>query len=208
MKKLSITQAKPTDDLLSYNFRAVSFIKKIVAHYYHLPLEVFDNTTRNREIINAKHTAIYFCRTNLKVTTNWLGKQFNVDHATTIHVKKKFDNLLSWDKILMREFDDIQNIISFKGLAEAKGVDLHKEYYYIDLNNIVSVKLEPSKAIIFSGWTEDEIKKLMKELYLNGSGEIQEPPETKKHRNTGLYIMERKKKEPINKSNTNKNEKS
>lgn len=199
MKKININMAKPTDDPGSYNLRAVGFIKRIVSDYYKLPYEVYLDKGRTREIINVKHSAIYFCVKNLKVTKEWLGSQFGMDHATIIHATKKIDGLLSWDKILSKEFEDIQNIISFKGLAEAKGVDLHKEYYYIDLNNIISVKVEANKSIVFSGWSSDEVKKFMTELFLNGSGTI-EPEPPKKHINTGLYIMEKYQPKKPNKS--------
>jgi hypothetical protein len=193
------TNKYTTDNLAQLNDRAIKYIKQVVADYYKISPEVYESKSRKREEINAKHTAIYFCYKNLKITRKTLGKYFNVDHASVIHIAKKMKGLLDWDKVLMREYDDLQALIEFKGMANSKVIDLENEYYFINMDDIISAKIDKTKSILFTGMTTSEINQCLNILGIR--------VEIKNHKKTGMYIMEKLKtnnnNDDANSNNTN-----
>lgn len=180
-KSIQITEFNP-----EYNARVIGFIKTIVAEYYKQPVDIYTTKSRKREIVHTKHAVAYFCMTNLKTTTVEVGKALNLDHATIIYSVRKMKGFLDWDLTMKKEFTEIQSIIENKGLAQAKSLNLEKDFYHIDLNNITSIKADKDKAIILTGYTDEECQRFMN-LFMLGV-----KTEPKKHQNTGLYILERK----------------
>lgn len=181
-----------------YNERCINYIKKVVADYYKVDFDIYDTRSRKRENINVKHTAIYFCYRNLKITTGLLGTYFNVDHASVIHISKKMTGLLEWDKTLIKEYRDLQQLIDIKGNPNGKKiVDIDAQYYFINLDDVKSVKPTKSKAIIFSGYETDEVEFLIKRLSITDC-------EVMSHKKTGMFIMERLKNN-INENNNDGN---
>ena len=87
-----------------------------------------------------------------------IGNYFNKDHATVIHSNTVIKNYLDWDKDLRTQVEELQNVIRLKGKATMEGFSLDNDFYYIDLNNYSSFKNENGKAIILTGYTQEEIE--------------------------------------------------
>ena len=164
-----------------YNKRMVDLIKKIVCIYYNEPLISIDSKSRKLEVVHLRHTAAYMAFKFLDVRTTELGSYIGLDHSSIIHINKKFMGLLSWDKVLKKEFKDLEHIINVQYDNPDNVIDLD-DFYFIDLNNIVSLRQNRKKAIIFSGYTAEEINLIKKII-----GHANAPVET--HTNTGIYIF-------------------
>ena len=183
------------DNLAQINDRAIRYIKQVVADYYKISPDVYESRSRKREDINAKHTAIFFCYKNLKITRMELGKKFGVDHASIVHIAKKMNGLLEWDKVLMKEYEDLQALIEFKGMANSKVIDLENEYYFINMDQITSAKIDKNKSILFTGMVQAEVERCLNLLGIH--------VETKTHEKTGMYIMEKIKNKQNDSTNPN-----
>jgi hypothetical protein len=172
--------------------RQIEFTKKIIAKYYDLDADLCFNTKRrDRELITAKHVAIYFVNKNIKITSVELGKVFGCGHATILHAIKKVDNLKTYDKELRNQIDEIDRLLTYKSKTKDARIDLNKEFYFIDLDNFVSIKQSDKRAIILSGFTEEEINNMTfldarNGNWFNGKKKIIE------HSNTEMYILKEK----------------
>jgi hypothetical protein len=175
-----------------YNARVMVFIKTIVAHHYKQDADVYTIKSRQRQVVNTKHSAVYFCMTNLKTTTIEVGKAFGLSHATIIYIVRKVKGFMDWDLSMKKDFMEIQAIIENKGLKQSTSINLERDFYHIDLNNITSIKAGKDKAIVFTGYSDEECQRFMN-LFLLGV-----KTKLKKHENTGLYILERNPETPTN----------
>lgn len=174
--------------------RKIDFIKDIVAHFYGETKEVYDNKSRKHNIIKTRHVAVYICAINLKVRLVELAHYFNISHCLIIHIKKNYDGYLKFDADLRKEFAEIENILSFRLASE---LNLEKENYYIPLNEFVSMKDEENKAIIFKGFTDEEINNI-RIANKNTNETMFKPVSAKKHKNQKFYILEKNKDEKNN----------
>lgn len=87
-------------------------IKKIVAHYYDLPLFNLDLRTRKREISEPRQIAHYFSRKYTRESLSSIGKIIGgVDHATVLHSDRTIQNLSDTDKKLASVLKDITQLI-------------------------------------------------------------------------------------------------
>jgi hypothetical protein len=162
----------------------VKFIKQICAIYFDVDESVYDIKTRKAEIIKVKHYAMYFCQKHTNLTYSNIAEIFHVkSHSSMNTTITKIDGLLDWDKKTRKEINDIDAIIRLKGLAKGFRIDLQK-YYFINLDTLKSVRENSERAILFVGYSDDEIQEL---LGLNS--------EIREHKNTKKYILENKKKQ-------------
>ncbi|MDE2730762.1 MAG: chromosomal replication initiator protein DnaA [Bacteroidota bacterium] len=68
-------------------------IQKIVCHYLNVDQRLLSGRTRRREIVQARHLAMYFCREFTQHTTSKIGEAFGGrDHSTVIHAIKSINN--------------------------------------------------------------------------------------------------------------------
>lgn len=166
-----------------YNERVAGFIKTIVAEFMKMPISAYNDRSRKRDVVNLKHFAIWFCMKNIRGTKVEIGSYFGISHCMIIYVCSKVDGFLTWDVDMKKMFYEIQDVIDKKGLSEAKGVDLEKDFYYIDLGEVTSVKYEDGKSMILKGFSDSEVEKIHEWVLL-------ERKSTRKHIKTGLYILE------------------
>jgi hypothetical protein len=73
--------------------------------------------------------------------------------------------------------------------SNTENIKIDKNYYYICLNNINSIKIGNGKAIITTGLSNSEIEVIKKTLALISL----EITEEREHKNTEMYILELKK---------------
>jgi hypothetical protein len=190
---------------LSYRAGLIKFIKQIVADYQSRPMSDYDRTSRKTEVIKVKHTAVYFIMKFVpKVTLTECGSNFagakgnTYDHATVLHCVKKFTDHLTWDKKLVAEFKELEQLI--KNKVGSKTLDLDKDYYYFDMNNFSSAKHSGDRVIMLTGFSPEELENLVVmdrralttfEIKASWFGDIRIP--FRSHENTGMYILEKNK---------------
>lgn len=160
----------------------VEYIKKIVALYLNVSEDTYKLKTRKHEILKVKQYACYFAKRHTGLANQKLANIFNFkNHSSIISLVKKIEGYALYDKTAKRELNEIENIIRLKGLSKNNKVNFDK-YYYINMNDFKSVRDNPERAIVFIGYTDDEIIELLK-----AETSIRE------HRNTQKFIIEQQK---------------
>ena len=176
--------------------KSIQEIIKIVANYYHLEEDFVKLKTRKEEIILAKQIAIYLIRTNypkttlVKIGSFFIGtKDKGLDHSTILHAIRKVDGYLngklSFQKLIREDVKFLQELIEIKQNYVVENSKPNKDYYYICLNNMQSMKIGNRGAIITTGLTNAELQKIKDVI----SGITEE----RNHENTNLYILEKRK---------------
>lgn len=162
----------------------VEYIKKIVAIYLNVSEDTYNLRTRKHEILKVKQYACYFAKRHTALANEKLAKLFNFkNHSSVISLVKKIEGYATFDKTAKLELKEIENIIRLKGLSKNERVNFSK-YYYINMNDFKSVRENPERAIVFIGYSNDEIIDLLK-----AQTEIRE------HSNTQKFIIEENQKE-------------
>lgn len=162
--------------------RIVNYIVFIVGKYFDVQENYYNTKNRKREIVFARQTSMYLILKYTDLTLKKIGKFFGKDHATVIHGKNTVLDLIESDKKIENQIKELENIIDLKSKSMIEQISLDNDFYYIDFNNHVSIKLKNDKGIILTGFTEDEINELKKDFEIINSRE---------HKNTGLYILEK-----------------
>lgn len=90
-------------------------ILKLVSTVMGVGLEAMKSKCRNREFVEARHIAMYFCKKFTNSSLKFIGKEFgNRDHSTVIHALQSVSNLIDTDKSKRELINRIQNIIKNK----------------------------------------------------------------------------------------------
>lgn len=168
--------------------KSINFIKDVVCAYYNLSNDIYKSNSRKSDIVKTKHIAIYICKTHLNLKLIDLGQAFGFDHSNIVYVVKKIAGYIEFDPILKKQIEEIENILKFKAADTLK---LEKEYYYIPLNDFVSIKHDEGKAIILKGFTEKEIEAINFIDTRSGRNFFDKPNELKSHTNQKFYILEK-----------------
>jgi len=171
------------DNRLVYNKKFFEFCTKIVSSYYGLPFNIWNMRTRKRPYIIAKQIIVYMmqrhCQTTLFEMQD-LCKYGN--HASVIHARNKIKDYLTWDKVLKEEINEIEKLLLLESGIQSK-INLEKDYYFINMNNVKTIKKNMDKAIVFIGYTEKEINQVKELLEFNTTIPIVD------HKNTGHYLF-------------------
>lgn len=161
------------------DIEVVNYIKDIILLYLNAPEEFYNTRSRKTEILKVKQYASYFSKRHTSLSLSQIAEIFNFkNHTSVIKLIQKLDGLSSYDKETKNDFKEIENIIKFKGLSKNDRVNF-EEFYYVNMNNFKSVKTNPDRAIIFVGYSDEEINKITSALQ-----------EIREHRNTNKYILE------------------
>lgn len=163
---------------------AGEFIKTVVTDFYGVEVDKINSKNRKREVVKVRQVGMYLMFVNTTMGPSKIASLYKKDHATALHAYKVIDGYLTWDKDLITEVDKLQKKIEVKTKVLMKGLDLDKDYYYIDLVTFSSLKLENGKAIILHGFTNDEINEFKNLNTIQCT--------TRKHDNTQLYVLEKK----------------
>lgn len=77
----------------------INYIQKVVCDTLNLPVESIQQTSRKREIVQARQLAMYFAKHITKSSLSVIGMQCgNKDHATVLHACKQIENLRQTDR--------------------------------------------------------------------------------------------------------------
>jgi hypothetical protein len=155
-------------------------IKQIVGIYYNAPEDCFSKKTRKREYIKIKHLACYMTKKHTTLSQKRIGQIYNLkNHSSVVLLIKKIDGESEFDRQLKDEMNEIGQIIQLKGLSKEGRINEEK-HYHINMDNFISVRQNSEKAIIYVGYSGEEIRELHKE------------EELRIHTATRKFILEKK----------------
>ena len=93
---------------------SIDYIINVVCDRLNISREQFAETTRKREIVQARQLAMYFSKKYTKTSLTIIGKKCgNKDHATVLHACKTVENLIETDKKFKKLAIEIEKKISF-----------------------------------------------------------------------------------------------
>ena len=185
MNKLAkMSESILTNSDSSVNDKIAEYIIYIVPRYLHIEETFHQTKNRKRELVIGRQLAMWLMRRYTGLSLDKIGDYFSRDHATVLHAKKHIDDLRETDKVIKKQLTDLKNIVTLKSKSLVHKVDLDNDFYYIDLNDFVSIRMNSNKAIIVTGFTDQEVEAL--------KWRIKESFEVRNHTNTGTYILEQK----------------
>jgi len=165
----------------------VNLIKKLVAAYYGETVAIYTSRNLKREKLMIKHVAVFLCSKMVelspgkKIGPSRVADYFGYDHATVLHIGRKLSGYIDYDRAFRLEMEKIETGINYKIQMRDNKQSLIKDYYFIDLNGSVSMKLSDTKAIVLTGFDDEEVEKI-KNLF--------RCPVSRKHKETSMYILE------------------
>lgn len=182
-----ITDGLLSNSKLNVEDRIIDYIIKIVGKYYKLEDSYSETKCRKRELVLARQIAMYFILKYSTATLAKTGSKFgNKDHATVLHAKNTIVNLIETDKIIRNEIKQLESVIKYKTKALGKNINFNHEFYHIDFNDFVSIKIHGNKGVMLSGFSKEEVDRIVKAF--------NHVIETREHENTGIYILEEREK--------------
>lgn len=92
----------------------VSDIQRIVAEFYDLDVRQLLGSSRKREIVSARHVAMYFCKQNTQSTLKTIGGHFGGrDHSTVIHACSAVEDRIDTDPAFREEFARVSQRVKY-----------------------------------------------------------------------------------------------
>ena len=162
-----------------------NYIIDVVEMYCKIDKDYYYRKTRKPKYVRARHLVMYFTKKYTKLSLKTIARKFQKDHTTILHGISRVTDGIKYEKIIKESVKNIEQIINTKVNAMLGDVNVDRDYYYIDLNNIYSLKIDDTKTIIFNGFNNEEAF-----LFMNSFKKIKE--ELKEHKNTGIYILEKR----------------
>lgn len=87
----------------------IDYIQKVVCDSLDLPVESIQQTSRKREIVQARQLSMYFAKKITKSSLAVIGMQCgNKDHATVLHACKQIENLRQTDRYIRNLVDELE----------------------------------------------------------------------------------------------------
>ena len=91
----------------------IDYIQKVVCDYLELPVDAIQQTSRKREIVQARQLSMYFAKKITKSSLAVIGAQCgNKDHATVLHACKQIENLRQTDRYMRTMVEDLTKKLS------------------------------------------------------------------------------------------------
>jgi hypothetical protein len=178
---------KRINESSAYSSRIAEMIKVVVCNYYNLPISIFQSKCRKREIIICKQTVVYFLKKQLpKATLKHIGMETGYDHATVLHCLKTTQNLIDTDKKTEYDIREMGKVLSMNQDALTLE-DISERYYFVNMDNCISIKMPDGKAMILVGYNMDEASMIVANNPESMVGLLPVP-----HKNTKLFILEKK----------------
>lgn len=164
----------------------VELIFSVVAAYLKVGNNVFENKSRHRNIVTARQYGIYYLRKLLEMNVTEIGDLIKFNHSTICYHLKTIDNLLKYNHQTQKDIKELDGLLDFKILSTIPSEEFDDYFYYINLNDCKSIKVDRNKSLVFIGYSEEEIIKMTGKLNLDNSIPI------KNHKQTQLYILNKR----------------
>jgi hypothetical protein len=170
-----------------YAVGTMDLITNVICGYYKLPNTILKSKSRKRNVIVAKQFIILFSKKLLpNIALREVADYFGfANHSNILYSLKAVETLIQSDNQFKHDFDELDKLLQVNNISIELGKQVDDICYYIDLNNVVSAKATDGKAIVFSGFSKDEV---LEALSLIPSMITVKKP--RKHKETKLYILE------------------
>ena len=87
----------------------IDYIQRVVCDHLDLPVECIQQTSRKREIVQARQLSMYFAKKITKSSLSVIGLQCgNKDHATVLHACKTIENLRQTDRNIRAMVEELE----------------------------------------------------------------------------------------------------
>jgi len=166
------------------NYEVAKFIMQVVADYYDKPVSMITEKSGKQIYVSLRKCVVYFLYKHTSFGPTEMGRILGKTHADVMHMKETIDGYLMWDVRLRKEIQEMQKIILLKKRSVIKGMNFNDYYYYIDANNFKSLRMNESKAIMFVGFTDEEINTIKNLVGLQG--------EKREHTDTKMFVLEKR----------------
>lgn len=163
-----------------------TLILSVVAAYLKVSENVFTGKSRVRANVIAKQYAIYYLRKLMNLTVTEIGDIFRMDHSSISYHLKTMAGLLEYNAKTKMDIAELDNILDFKILSTLPSNEFNDYFYYIDLSECRSIKIDNDKSLVFVGYSDVEVRKMAFVLNLKEDLDIHH------HKKTQLYILNKK----------------
>ena len=164
-----------------YRNQLIQGIIRIIAQEFGVRESLYLSRSRKTNIVAYRHTCIYMIKefTSLKLVQ--IGRYFNVHHSSVISTIRSMENHLETEADTKSMIQHIRKRIKLflRDFTESK--EFESDFMFIDMDDIKSVQVAPSKYILAVGMSSDELSSYFKTK-----------PKIIKHKNTGLFLLESK----------------
>ena len=86
-------------------------IQREIGAFYKVTIGDLVSKKRSRNVIHARHVAIYLCRDLLDLPYNEIGKKFNRDHSTVMYSVNNIEEKLKENREMREEMEAIKKIL-------------------------------------------------------------------------------------------------
>lgn len=92
---------------------SIDYIQNVVSKYFKIPIEDLQSKSRKRDIVQARHTAMYFAKKHTNASLASIGSKIGKrDHATVLHACKTVNNLAETNKLFKGYLEDIKRVLT------------------------------------------------------------------------------------------------
>ncbi len=96
---------------------SIDFIQKCIAEYFNVTVEELKDKTRKKEIVTARHIAMYFAKEYTSLALKTIGYHFGKrDHTTVLHALEAVNDLMETDKKYLNAIKEIQKRLKMKAI--------------------------------------------------------------------------------------------
>ena len=99
-------------------------IGRIIAEAFDVPFEALSDKTRERDVAEARHFAMWFYVNHEHLGKSRTAAKFNRHHATVIHALTTVDNLLQTDKGFIYKSNKALKALREAGIIEPEMVEV------------------------------------------------------------------------------------
>lgn len=97
-----------SDESYRIRLKPQKVIKK-VSSYYQINQTAIKGKRRNKDIVEARHMAMFILKNDLDLSYVDIGRWFsNRDHTSVMHAKDKIEGLIQEDEMIMRDYQKIK----------------------------------------------------------------------------------------------------
>jgi hypothetical protein len=165
------------------HIKIINIMKTIISNYYALdPKQVFFSMSkkRTREFVTARQVYCYMMCKNTKLPIVTIGRSIRQHHATIIHSKRKVEDLMVFDKKLVK---DVQNIQSIYECTEGSNEFVNEFVpYFINMRAFHSARVDNKRAVLMTGLTEEEMNAICQIIGVK-------PEDKREHTDNPFYIL-------------------
>lgn len=120
----SLTRQPMTEDMAAHILKnvlpepktlGIEDIQKEISKYYNVTVESLTSPRRQKNIVKARHMAMYIARKLTGISYPEIGSHFHRDHSTVISSCERIKIELEEDEKLKRELDELMSRLSNKG---------------------------------------------------------------------------------------------